>query len=254
MSSPAPFQYVSSGFSEPGIFVELYLPKRAEYQSVLYETLTHGFNLTDVQTHLREKGDEIKRVLQHHEQWRSYSEENIRQLNPFYQGYSMYEVDGVFLTDVKGGTRPVFQQERTQVIRIMFLPDLDALRKELAENKIDHKQMLDIVKEFLRISGHRRGKYGENIVYPDLITRMTAKDDPEMKKNEKNGNLRAILDYTEKWFDDVGLFLFGYVVFKICEGLKVIRQDTADAPIEKVIWLTSFWNLNVNRVSYSEEN
>ena len=253
MLGSTPFQYISSGFSEPGIFVELYLPKRAEYQAVLYATLTEGFNLRRVKDHLTNNGDDIRRVLQHHDQWRSYSEESIQKLQPFYEGYSMYEVDGVFLKTLNEVGRPVFQEERTQVIRIMFLPDVDALRKALVTNDLDHKQVLDIIKEFLRISGHRRGKYGENIVFPDLINRLVIKNDPGMKENEENGNLRAILDYTEKWFDDVGLFLFGYVVFRICEGLKELREHAADAPIEKVLWLTSFWNLNVNRVSYSGE-
>ena len=34
--------------SESGIFVELYLPKKSYFQGTLYDTLTKGFNISDV--------------------------------------------------------------------------------------------------------------------------------------------------------------------------------------------------------------
>lgn len=255
MSSQTPFQYQSSGFSEPGIFVELYLPKKAKFQGVLYQTLTRGFDFDRVRRHfLGKKRKRIQRVLKHHSQWRNYSPKSIKEMIPFYWGYSLYEVDGVFYSSkTRGkGTRPAIAEERTQVVRIMFLPDLTALAKKLKPNAIEHRDVLDIVKRYLRISGHRRGQYGANVVDKSLIERLEERNDPIIVENIKNGNVQVILDSIEKWFDDVGLFLFGYVVFEICAELKKLG-DANEVDYEEEIWLTSFWNLNVNRVSYRKE-
>ena len=51
MDKVPPLRYKSSGFSEPGIYVELYLPKKSKYQETLYETLTKGFDLKKVKEH-----------------------------------------------------------------------------------------------------------------------------------------------------------------------------------------------------------
>jgi hypothetical protein len=251
MSSQAPFQYQSSGFSEAGIFVELYLPKKAKFQGVLYRTLTEGFNFDLVKEHfLGEKETQIKRVLKDHSQWRDYSSESIKEMVPFYWGYSLYEVDGVFYSKLTSGNKVrAIAEERTQVIRIMFLPDLDALAKKLKPNTLEHRDLLDVVKRYLRISGHRRGQYGANAVDRSLIERLEERNDPIIVENIRNGNIHVILDSIERWFDDVGLFLFGYVIFEICAELKKLG-DANEVDYEEEIWLTSFWNLNVNRVSY----
>jgi hypothetical protein len=35
-------------YGEPGLFMEIYVAKKAEFQPLLYETLTAGFNLKKV--------------------------------------------------------------------------------------------------------------------------------------------------------------------------------------------------------------
>lgn len=252
MSSQTPFQYQSSGFSEAGIFVELYLPKKAKFQGILYQTLTRGFDFDRVKRHfLGRKKKQIQRVLKHHSQWRDYSPKSIKEMVPFYWGYSLYEVDGVFYSKMtrSNNARAAITEERTQVIRIMFLPDLEALADKLKPNKLEDRDVLDIVKRYLRISGHRRGQYGANAVEKSLIERLEERNDPVIVENIKNGNIQIILDSIERWFDDVGLFLFGYVVFEICAELKKLG-DANEVDYEEEIWLTSFWNLNVNRVTY----
>jgi len=229
----------------------LYLPKKAEFQGVLYETLTRGFDLDFVKRHfLGRKKNQIQTILEHHSQWRNYSNESIRSMAPFYWGYSLYEVDGVFYSKManrKGARRII--EERTQVIRFMFVPDLNALASQLVPNAIEHRDMLDIIKNYLRISGHRRGQRGANVIHGSLIERLKNKGDPYVDKNIHNGNIGKILDFIEKWFDNVGLFLFGYLIFEMCARLQKLG-DADEVDYEEEIWLTSFWNLNINRVTY----
>ncbi|MEA2207007.1 MAG: hypothetical protein QOE77_3783 [Blastocatellia bacterium] len=254
MPSLPPFQYQSSGFSEPGIFVELYLPKKSKFQGVLYDTLTKGFEFDDLRKHfLGRKRKQIRHVLTHHAQWRKYSKKTIDAMQPFYWGYSLYEVDGVFYSKQKGRrTAHATVEERTQVIRFMFVPDLDAVLKRMKGKSLEYRDVLDIVKKYLRVAGHRRGTSGANFTQTSLLESMRELNDPKVDKNMSNGNIPTILNYIEDWFDNVGLFIFGYVIFEICAKLKRLG-DADEVDYEEEIWLTSFWNLNVNRVSFIQQ-
>lgn len=53
-----------------------------------------------------------------------------------FKGYSMYEVDGVFSFMESSGSgmpRPHFAEERTQIIRIFFLPDFTKMLEDVNE-------------------------------------------------------------------------------------------------------------------------
>jgi len=75
-----PFRYKSSGFSEPGIYVELYLPKKSKYQETLYETLTRGFDLKKVKEHFINamKRPLIQSALRYHQQWSQFAKAQKR--------------------------------------------------------------------------------------------------------------------------------------------------------------------------------
>lgn len=254
MPLPLPFEYKSSGFSEPGIFVELYLPKRARFQDILYKTLTEGFNFDLVRRHFmnRRKRPLIKKVLEHHSQWKKYSSKSILEMEPFYWGYSLYEVDGVFFSKrARRGKKRQIIEERTQVIRMMFLPDLDSVAGKLRP-RMDRKTVADIAKIYLRTSGHKRGARGASVVSTSIVERMMEQGDPKLLRHLKNGGVENLLNYVETWFDDVGLFIFGYVIFQICSEIKKLG-DVKEVEYEDELWVTSFWNLNVNRVSYLKQ-
>lgn len=52
-------------FGDPDLFVELYLPKKAEYQGVLYKALTDGFGIEKVRNHLRINKAKVQSFLHH---------------------------------------------------------------------------------------------------------------------------------------------------------------------------------------------
>src|SRR4051794_20175040 len=95
----APYRFCTS---EPGIFVEIYLPKKSYFQGILYDTLIKGFNVENVKDHFRDpkKEQNIKRLLEDypgaHSQYLEYNSETIDRFPSLFFGYSMYEVDGVF--------------------------------------------------------------------------------------------------------------------------------------------------------------
>jgi hypothetical protein len=109
-------------YGEPGLFMEIYVAKKAEFQPLLYETLTAGFNLKKVRSHFRSKAEAIRRFMRRNRQLHDFSSYRINHFGNVFTGYSLYEVDGTF----DGGA-----QERTQVVRVIFVPPLAEFSKGL---------------------------------------------------------------------------------------------------------------------------
>jgi hypothetical protein len=230
---------------EPSLFTEIFLPKKAEFQGPLYQTLTAGFRLQHVREHFLEAGNSkrgrIREFLS--KGWTvfkpDYTNDEIRAFRRLFFGYSMYEVDGVFLKEKEPKPFPddrdenySIDEERTQVIRIIFKYPCSG--KPLT--------VIDFCKAALRDPLSEIGSFGEN--YPYLRDRL----DPEVV---------AALSDLDNWIRYVGLFLFGYLVFEICN--KIVNCDEVKygqrrpTDIQKdELWVVSLWNLNVNVVEWAQ--
>jgi hypothetical protein len=225
MNSENIFPYRLYGY-EPGIFVELYLPKKSEFQGNLYDTLTNGFKLENVRKHfLSEKKQEIKELLENYTELKEYDDKYIESLEPMFWGYSMYEVDGVFCSNQEEGK---VIEERTQIIRIMFLPDFPNIVKKVGISDPECSKIKSIFNSYLKHIWEER----------------------KLIANERRGDEKKIIDELDKWIRDISLFLVGYLVFEICSKIKELTF-TNDLNPEKEIWLSSFWNLHVNRIKLS---
>jgi hypothetical protein len=63
----------------PGLFLEIYLPKKAQYQPLLFRVLNEGFDLRKVRGHFRaDKADDIRRFLRRNYELRNFSAAAIR--------------------------------------------------------------------------------------------------------------------------------------------------------------------------------
>lgn len=221
-----PLPYASIGYSQPALLSELYLPKRTRLQGPLYKTLTDGFKPDHVRAHFQssEKRPEIIRLLKTHNYapWAEITDTSIERLCEIYWGYSLYEVDGVFRPDPPS---TVVDEERTQVIRVIFLPRrLDAAIDEICASDPSRTvpYLRQVMARFLRSSE-------EDVVIASV---------PEAE--------RSLLLKTKEWYLDVGLFLIGYVVFEVLAAIAEVAERK-DAQLEKEVWLTGFWHFSVNR-------
>ena len=204
---------------EPGIFVEVYLPKRSSYQGTLYETLTTGFDWKNVQDHFSAspaRRKVIDDLLKDYTEY--YDPISIGTIEQFFWGYSMYEVDGVFFSS----RRESVDEERTQVIRFMFFPDLD-VAKELVPKPALKKygSVRRTVSALLKKGRREREAVGQ--------------DCPKLK------------DYVDHWIGAVGLFIFGYFIFNLTERIRSL-YGAGTHRLEEEIWVTSLWSLEVNKV------
>lgn len=208
--------------SEHGIFVEIYLPKKAEFQGTLYQALTEGFDIEKVRSHFQEKRERINAFLQGHYR----CDGRIESMQQVFYGYSMYEVDGVYYDSKNKKTF----EERNQVIRVMFKPDLDAVSSPLPTQRAQ-----TVTKLFLRHAGAAED-------FP--------KAHPEIylgAAEEEKAGISKLLGYLEGWKYDVALFVLGYIVFEICERIQELGMVKGKDAEEEIL-VTSFWNLTVNRI------
>jgi hypothetical protein len=207
-------------YGEPGLFMEIYLPKKAEFQPLLYDTLTAGFDLAKVRAHFRSKAKSIRRFMNRNQQLQNFSSHRISRFGNVFSGYSLYEVDGT----VEGGA-----QERTQIVRVIFVPPVAQFSKGLG---IPRDRRLFHASRFLRFWTH-------NIYDYDADRNATVPFEP---------GERVLVRKLSRWLDDVGLFATGYLLYEICEGIsKLHRQGRIRKP-EEELWVTSFRDFALNRM------
>ena len=95
-TSAPPYKF---NYGQPGHFVEIYLPKKAVYQGALYDALTEGFHHEKVKQHFIDNADQVRKFLEGNvELFGAFEEQRYKDMDPCYFGYSLYELDGVFLT------------------------------------------------------------------------------------------------------------------------------------------------------------
>lgn len=221
-----PYKFIPG---EPGIFVEIYLPKKADFQGTLYDTLTKGFNIENVKEHFKDlrKRPLIKSMLEKYDKIANYSDSFIDELQPVFFGYSMYEVDGVFY----GGENKIYE-ERTQVIRLMFRPELDKLF--IDKYKGNEQEISKITKQYLR----------------------TTRDKDDYLQSNCSGFEKNVIEGIDSWVKCVGLFLFGYIIYEICERIIMLCQNgnLSWDQAEEEIWVTSIWNLVINPIKFTPDD
>ena len=213
---------------EHGVLVELYLPKRADFQGVLYDTLTDAFDAAKIRGYLADphgRGHVVALLERHWPKLVGRLDAIAARLEGGIQGYTLYEVDGVY-----AGVDGVVS-ERSQVVRIMFLPRLDGLADRITldpDPERNRARLRDAAKVLLRDYGADRG----------ALTQREPQVRPE---------ILALCEALEGWVDEVGLILFGFIMGRVCVAIR----DRNLRP-EEEIWATSTWGFTLNALRFRE--
>jgi len=221
---------------ETGLFTELYLPKKADFQGTLYKVLTEGFDLARVKAHFRDpaKQPTIRHLLQNYPRIEQFTDQDIDRMSQLFYGYSMYEVDGVFFRQRKG-----IVEERTQVIRFILQPDYDDVVTQCRIDPANKRAVVALIRDFLRTP---------DLKVDELLTMRGAGIRESFGPHISN--YLEVLKYMEQWMDQVRLFLIGYIVHEICARILELHREKklSMEQLEEEIWVTSFSNLAINRV------
>jgi hypothetical protein len=238
--------------SEPSILVELFLPKRIDYQATLYSTLKGGLMLHDrsagkegyASHFMGENQNNIKRMLKEDYGIEGNYEKFVSRNRRLFTGYSTYDVMGTFSSEKRTKNKElIIFDEATTVIKIIFKPNYAEFKNEM--KNICHKKNItdDFIANLTRIvlrTSYRKNEVNSLHHYAPLVN-------DSCYKNLTDNELQNCVKVIKHWIDDVGFFLFGYIVFQLSEGVNQIEQE---------IWVTSHWNFNVNRITLEndEEN
>ena len=249
---------------EPGkrsIFTEIYFPKKVAYQGAIFTALEDGLNEAYVRRELVGLADLLlKTELSVYPHW--FDPHRYRSVNPrterptieqaegrmqmysspFY-GWSMYEVDGVFLSKRMKNGRAQVDEERTQVIRLIFVFNDGA---EKRATKLGH---LDVYRAILywvmSIYGHTDydayWSTGEMNRFLDRHREWS----PEKRAYAKR-HYKRLAGAITKWIDDCGLFIFGFLVRELWKQVINIAEVEPGRKIEDEIWVSSIFHFNIN--------
>lgn len=232
---------------EPAVFVELYLPRKAVFQGVLYNALTSGFLLENVKSHFL-KNDPIRQrhirsLLGKSWTMADYTPQDIQRFRRVFFGYSLYDVNGVFLKSpdrASGAPRAdddshyQIAEETTQVVRMVFKYPC-AIESPMAIDFL----MLALRRPLSDMSQFTQSHCEE--------IQATAGADAE--------HIFELLADLEEWLKYVGLFVFGFLIYHICEGILNVGEsakkqiDPADL-LQDEIWVTTSWSTSMNVVDW----
>jgi len=231
---------------EPAVFVELYLPKKAVFQGVLYDTLTSGFRLSTVKEHFLDpdpgKQQKIRSLLGKSWTGVDYTTADIEKFRRVFFGYSMYDVNGVFLKSISPDA-PVaeardedFQiaEETSQVVRMVF-------KYPCAE---EPPAAIDFLMLAMRRPLSEFSQFA--VIHQAEIQSLTG---------ENAARVEALIADLADWLRYVGLFVFGYLIYQICEEILALGAsarrplDPGDL-LQDEIWVTSSWSTSMNVVDW----
>lgn len=204
--------------AEPTLNVEIFLPKKDIFQGVLHDTLRQGLSVENVKNHFlaSDVKNGVVDYLRKCNILNFYTDDTINNFPEIFGGYSLSEVDGIFA----GGAGRIYN-ERTQIVKLIFRLDMDALLQKFP----DQKRLLSII---------------NNETINNYIEDNDGKC--EGSKDSESHELR-------KWLSYIRLFVFGYVIYNICQHIHNVSMSGLD-DIEEEIWVTSTVNTLLNRVVY----
>lgn len=221
---------------ELGVLVEFYIPKKAEYQGPLHDHLRAALEPKRFRKVLRNEKGNILPALRKFLEWRQVRKPWDRVVadipTDLFDGWSMYEVDGVFLDREK--RPPQIFEERTQVVRLIIRPNLTEIGRVAGFKQGSGKELVRfLVREFMRHETARA---------EDLLAGFNKEAIARFPNRRALGNACR---YIDRWITAAGVFVFGYLVWSVADAI---------GPREKIFLVTSVWALNINEITRQAKN
>ncbi|HEX6900246.1 MAG TPA: hypothetical protein VF789_11055 [Thermoanaerobaculia bacterium] len=272
--------------SDVALVVELYLPKRAQYQALLLQVLSGWYewerkrDVRSIKSHFELNRNQILELLEHYSSLRT-SYDAICESFPLglAVGHSVYEVDGFFANAetpavaewakamfAVGGARPkqvvdtpkasdggFAAEERTLVVRFIFpFPErvlVDQATEALSLGATELRPLFrEAIRGFLQTpAGHRPEEYTRRLLadpsYSGALKKLAGDQEAIAE-----AHIETLVRVTDSWIHCVALWLFGYLVLKVTSGMNelVVRGELEKN--EDEIWITSFWDVALNRI------
>jgi hypothetical protein len=202
--------------AEPTLNVDIYLPKKDIFQGVLHDTLRQGLNVDAVKNHFSNCDIQVglKNYLRKRKILPIYTEETIHNFPSIFGGYSLFEGDGMF-----AGIGARAYNERTQVVKLMFRPNMDKIKQKCPD---------------------------QNQVFA-LMKKVTLNNYFEVNEGELGDTIDDGSYELRTWESYIWLFVFGYIVYNICQHIHDVSLLGFD-DVEEEIWVTSNGSTLLHRI------
>lgn len=245
--------------AEIGIMSEIMLPKKIQYQGFVFETLLEGLTGFSFESYYGKNKEHIDDVLETLTSITALTREELRELDrrhaDIFKGYSMFEVDGVFRFS-DGGTgmpKPRFVEERTQMLRVFFLPEYDRMLGEvngMGSVPVDMHAVVNFCDLFFNLT--RTTAFDAK----SIDTRLEPYITNPVRLHEiglHNGQQAVILrESLKRWVNAVIFFVFGFIIHEICLRLEIMFGKGLIGHLEEEIWVQSQWGVLINKTVLTE--
>lgn len=222
--------------AEIGVMYEIMLPKKIQYQGFLFNALVNGLQTFSFASYFEENKESVKQLFEDYSDYLVGKRPEVELFDTDYaaifQGYSMFEVNGVFRHEKSDA----FDEELTQIVRVYFLPDYDAMGKRFPEFT-----QIEILRFADNFFSQHKNMYRRLQQFYNTSGKADSGDAPEQERE------KVLHDYLNHWVDAVALFVFGYIIHEICKHLGAEYEKDRLPALEKEIWVSSHWGILINR-------
>jgi len=134
---------------------------------------------------------------------------------------------------------------------MIFVPNVETILGEFGIREQNNRKKFMRMKEFIRKCMDSYYEAEEDIEQEEESA--NSMEDSAIKYTlvERATTKRNIFNKVEKWVDDAALFVFGFLMYKICKEIKELNKEEGERP-EDEIWITSFGSLKINRLTRSK--
>jgi hypothetical protein len=257
---------------QPGkrsIFAEIYFPKKIAFQGAIFKALRDGLNEGFVRRKLESYAQLLLETeLSVYPHWFDpdrYTSAELRTERPTIEeaqqrmamysspfgGWSMYEVDGVFLSQRTKNGKQQIDEERTQVIRLIFVFNHDEEKMAIEVGHLDvYRAILYWV---MSVYGHTDYDAYWN---EGEMSRFLARHGEwsSEKTDYARQHYKQLAAAITKWIDDCGLFIFGFLVRELWTSVVKAAEAEEAEKLEDEIWVSSIFHFNINVMKPHKES
>ena len=233
------------------------LKKQREFKQRLNETmratLENGLDPEKVRDHFSEKkkAGAVEEYLARFLELSGSPLHRASKLRDTFFGYTIIEVEGAFARASKGqmdragglgtaSTSPEVVIEPAYLVRVFFKPNVQQAWENAGGTGLAPHEYHELAKHFLRQVSNSAVMYTK--ARGPVLRSAEVKVVPPPGVDDLG---RKFLTQIEEWSHDAGLFMFGYLVFEMCD---MMEKEFPEEQREDEIWIASLWNCSINRV------
>lgn len=241
--------------AEVGILSEIMLPKKVQYQGALFGALQKGLANFSFARYYQRNQRHIHNLMESYTFLSGLNEATMHLFDEKYPniftGYTMHEGDGTYVlqeVDPKKKRRIRFVEERTQVIKVYFIPQYGDILQGMPvmeDPQPDLQSVINFSDLFFTLS--RIASFDHRNIHLRLAPHIENGMALQSLGLYHPSQALYIMEELKLWVDAVAFFLFGFMIHEICMALNSMFGKKQLRYMEEEIWAASQWGVLINK-------